>query len=199
MLQSDVAGTIRIGVIADTHMPPFDDVVCTAIEEAFADVGLILHAGDLVTIRVLDWLEEMAPVLAARGNNDTYLPEDDRLAETQQLDVGGTRIGMTHVLPVRRVPEPPSAPELARQCGLEPVPEVWVYGDSHREVLEWRDGVLLLNPGSPTSPHLRVDLPGTVAILTVGGGRPEADIVRLPVPGQPGARRTRPPTGVARP
>lgn len=187
---------MQIGVIADTHMPPFDDVVCTAIEEAFVGVDLILHAGDLVTMGVLEWLEGMAPVVAARGNNDMHLPVGDRLADIQQLELAGTRIGMTHVLPVRRVPEPPPVPELARQCGLDPPPAVWVYGDSHREVVEWRDGVLLLNPGSPTSPQLRVDLPGTVAILTIDGAGPQADILRLPVPGQPGARRTRPANGV---
>lgn len=188
---------MRIGVISDTHMPPFDDIVCSAVEAAFSGVDLILHAGDLVTMRVIDWLEQTAPVVAARGNNDVHLPADDRLADVQLLDLAGVRVGMTHVLPVRREPEPPSVPELARSCGLDPVPDVWVFGDSHRDILEWRDGVLLLNPGSPTSPHLRVDLPGSAAILTIDGGRPEAEILRLPPPGQPGARRTRPVTGVA--
>lgn len=182
---------MRIGVISDTHMPPFDDVVCAAVEAAFTSVDMILHAGDLVSLRVIDWLEEIAPVTAARGNNDMYLPADDRMADVHLLELAGALVGMTHVLPVRRVPDPPSVPELARQCGLDPVPDVWVFGDSHRDVVEWRDGVLLVNPGSPTSPHLRVDLPGRVAVLTIEDGRPAAEIVHLPVPGHPGARRSR--------
>lgn len=180
---------MRIGVIADTHMPPFHDEVCAAVEDAFAGVDLILHAGDLVSLRVIEWLERTAPVIAARGNNDMHLATDEQLADVQQLELAGIRVGITHVLPVRRVPDPPSVPELARSCGLDPVPDVWVFGDSHREVVEWRDGVLLLNPGSPTSPHLRVDLPGRVAVLTIEDRHPSAEIVHLPVPGQPGARR----------
>ncbi|MDA0989017.1 MAG: hypothetical protein O2783_07865 [Chloroflexi bacterium] len=33
-------------------------------------MDLILHAGDIVTPRILDWLGNTAPVLAALGNND---------------------------------------------------------------------------------------------------------------------------------
>jgi hypothetical protein len=189
---------MRIGVISDTHMPPFDDLVCSSVEAVFAGVDLILHAGDLVTLSVLDWLEHTAPVVAARGNNDTYLPADARLADVQVLDLHGTRVGMTHVLPFHRAPDPPPVPDLARQCGLDPLPDGWVFGDSHRDVVEWRDGVLLVNPGSPTSPHLRVDRPGTAAILTLDGGRPEVEIVHLPVPGHPGSHPLRSPSGVRR-
>lgn len=189
---------LRIGVISDTHMPPFDDLVCSSIEDAFAGVDRILHAGDLVTLSVLDWLERIAPVTAARGNNDTYLDDDHRLAEVHLLDLGGVRVGMTHVLPTPPGPERPTVPELARRCGLDPVPDVWVFGDSHRDVVERRDGVLLVNPGSPTSPHLRVDLDGTVAILTVDDGEADASIVRLPAPGHPGARPLRTSTGEPR-
>ncbi len=183
---------MRIGVIADTHMPPFDDVVCSAVEEAFSSVELILHAGDLVTLRVLDWLEGLSPVVCARGNNDMFLPEDRRIADTHMLDLAGTLVGMTHVLPGRRVAEPASIPERAIRSGLDPVPHVWVYGDSHHDVVEWSDDVLLVNPGSPTSPRQRVDQPGTVAILTLGEGRPSAEIVFLPVPGHPGTHAVRP-------
>ncbi len=195
VVQHTVPDVSRIGVIADTHMPPFDEVICSAVEEVFAGVDLILHAGDLVTRKVIEWLEGIAPVVAARGNNDMHIPTDDQLADVHLFEVGGVRIGMTHILPNRRETVPPPVPELARRCGLDPVPDVWIFGDSHREIAEWRDGVLLLNPGSPTSPHLRVDLPGRVAILTIAEGRPSAEIVSLPVPGQPGAREVRPAAG----
>lgn len=181
---SEALAATRIGLISDTHMPPFDDVVCSAVERAFAGVDLILHAGDLVTLAVLDWLEQSAPVHAARGNNDRYLPDDSRLADLQVIDVAGTRVGVTHVL--------------TEVATVDPAPDVWVFGDSHRDVVERRDGVLFVNPGSPTSPHLRVDRPGTVAILTLGHGQPEAEILHLPVPGHPGSRPLRPSSGMAR-
>ena len=65
------------------------------IGTAFAGVDLILHAGDIVLPTVLDQLEEIAPVLAARGNNDAGW-EDPRLADTQWLDLEGFRIAMVH-------------------------------------------------------------------------------------------------------
>ena len=111
---------MRVGVISDTHMPPFDDEVCSAVEAAFAGVDLILHAGDLVTLSVLDWLEETAPVVAARGNNDTYLPDDPRLADHHLLDLAGARVGMTHVLPASRVPDPPPVPPPPLSAGPPP-------------------------------------------------------------------------------
>lgn len=175
-------------------MPPFDDVVCSAIEAAFDGVELILHAGDLASGTVLHWLSGIAPVVAARGNNDHHVV-DSRIDDVHLLDLAGTAVGMTHILPIRfpQGQPVPALPELAGRCGLDPVPQVWVFGDSHRDLIEWRDGILLLNPGSPTSPHQRVDRAGTVAILDLHGPTPSAEIVHLPVPGHPGSHPLRPP------
>lgn len=191
--------SVRAGVISDTHMPPFDDVVCSAIEEAFEGVDLVLHAGDLASVTVLDWLSRTALVVAARGNNDHHIV-DPRLDDVQRLDLGGVEVGMTHIRPSRfpAGQASPSCGELAVRCGLDPAPDVWVFGDSHRDLVEWCDGILLLNPGSPTSPQQRVDRPGTVAILTVQDRTAHAEILHLPVPGQPGSHPLREPGWMTR-
>ena len=49
------------------------------ILEALRGVDLILHCGDLECIGVLDYLEEVAPLLAVRGYEDP-LEDGDRLA-----------------------------------------------------------------------------------------------------------------------
>ena len=62
---------MRIGLIGDTHYPEAGPLWDEAYD-ALRDVDLILHAGDLHVIDVLDWLEERCgvPVLAVRGNGD---------------------------------------------------------------------------------------------------------------------------------
>jgi len=48
---------MKIGVLSDTHMKAPDKVLNHILDEIFKDVDLILHAGDIVTSRVLDRLD----------------------------------------------------------------------------------------------------------------------------------------------
>ena len=115
-----------------------------------------------------------APVLAARGNNDPGW-DDHRLADTQWLDLEGFRIAMVHDM------EPEDEPiDLLRgkYLGGEHV-DVMVTGHTHLERLDWRDGVLQVNPGSPVHPHLWSTRLGTVALLDLAPGSLRARIVRL--------------------
>ena len=63
---------MRIGLLSDTHLPGaiqgLDDL---GPEPAnfFSTVDLILHGGDLTSPKILDWLEQFAPVICATGNN----------------------------------------------------------------------------------------------------------------------------------
>jgi hypothetical protein len=52
-----------------------------------------------------------------------------------------------------------------------------VSGHSHRSKLEWRDGVLFLNPGA--AGRARFGLPRSVAFVDVTDGRPDPRIVTL--------------------
>lgn len=172
----------RIGLISDTHMPPWDAQVKSDVERVFAGVDLILHAGDIVTLSVLDWLETIAPVIAAIGNNDTHLPPDPRLKHYQHLEYGGVTIGVLHVYE----PWDVSPDEFMKdRFALDRPPDVLVVGDTHFEAIEERNGVLMINPGSPTTPHLRVNLPGTVAMLTIVDQMPTARIIPLTAPRNP--------------
>ena len=64
---------MNIGLISDTHIPEAMPELPVQIRQVFADTEIILHAGDLHCLAVLDWVEEIAPVLAARGNGDRSL------------------------------------------------------------------------------------------------------------------------------
>src|SRR5436305_14740183 len=81
----------KVGVISDTHIPHFKKLP-EVIWEHFAGAELIVHAGDLSVLSVLDELETLAPVVAVQGN-----VESDEVIETlpikREIVVGHCRIG----------------------------------------------------------------------------------------------------------
>lgn len=172
---------MRIGLISDTHLPSLMrsiDELGPQAANALRGVDLVLHGGDVTAPVVLDWCGQFADVLVAEGNNDLFA--DPRLAERQFLDVHGFRIGMAHELR----PETRPIREILRSAlGGEHV-DVLIGGDTHVERLEYRDGVLLVNSGSPTFPHHLSTRLGTIGILEITPGRLRAEIVALgPTPG----------------
>jgi len=71
----DTLHGVRVALISDTHLPALIrqlDGLGPEIATVLAGVDLILHAGDVTAPSVLDWLEQFAPVLVARGNNDDF-------------------------------------------------------------------------------------------------------------------------------
>lgn len=165
---------MRIGLLTDTHLPSERRTLWDEVRTAFAGVDLILHGGDIVTPGVLDWLEEIAPVLAARGNNDGGWV-DKRMEDAHFLDAGGWRLVLTHDM------EPEDRPiEALRRLYLKGErADIIVTGHTHFERMDYRDGVLQVNSGSATHPHLYSTRLGTVGILDLAPGRLEAKIVRL--------------------
>lgn len=128
---------------------------------------LILHAGDLMDPVLLDELAAYAPVRAVRGNLD---PPDARLPETLEFEYGGARIAMIH----------DSGPKKGRRNRMRrrfPEARIVVFGHSHIPWLEDEDGLMLLNPGSPTDKRREPDY--TFALLKVEDGKPSAEIVVL--------------------
>lgn len=143
----------RLGLIADTH-----GLVRPQALVALEGCDRILHAGDVGEGDVLAALAGLAPVDAVRGNCDDLpgLP-DERLVE-----VAGVRILLRH----GHLPE-------ADGHGADVV----VSGHTHVPSVA-RDGpALRVNPGSAGPRRFR--LPVSVAILSVGGGEPRAEIVEL--------------------
>jgi len=167
---------MRIGLISDTHIPRDADEIPSQVIEAFNGVDLIFHAGDIYTFQVLDELENIAPVFAAEGNGDIWLPEDPRIKESHVLNLEGLRIGITHGLDY---PEPSwRSLEEAMQAEFNGPVDVLVFGSSHKAMVETCKGVLLVNPGSPTLPMGLRKL-GTVGILELNQGKAEASIIQL--------------------
>lgn len=166
-------GDVRIGLIADTHILQEGVEPPQQVAEIFEGVKLILHAGDLIVLSVLDWLEKIAPVLAVRGNGDSGLPPDPRLADTRTLSICGKRIGLCHNLDTHRDLQN----TMARYFGGKV--DIIVFGDTHVASIETHEGVLFINPGSPSIPRGLVGVPGTVGMLDIIDGAVEARIIQL--------------------
>jgi hypothetical protein len=131
----------RIGVISDTHIPQFKQLPET-IWTHFAEVELIIHAGDLSRLSIIDELELLAPVVAVQGN-----VEEEAVVRAlpikRELLVGGVRIGVVHILG--------NAQNRAKAARLEfPTARCVIFGHSHIPYNEEHEGQLLFNPGSPT-------------------------------------------------
>jgi putative phosphoesterase len=165
---------MRIGLIADTHIPSVRYPLWPQVYEVFRGVNQIFHLGDIFIPEVLDWLETVAPVLAVRGNNDYFDQGDPRFRDRHILEIEGLKVGLIHILepydqPVDRL--------LDRYFGQRL--DVVVFGDTHYELIEERDGVLFVNPGSAVYPRNLERRLGTVGLLEITAGRARAEIVQL--------------------
>ncbi|MEO8457396.1 MAG: YfcE family phosphodiesterase [Chloroflexota bacterium] len=165
---------MRIGLISDTHIPVAMDRLWPQVYTAFRDVDLIMHGGDLLVTDVLDWLEEIAPVIAVEGNGDyggwerSIKPTDPRLSEAKVFSPAGlgVRIGLVHDF---QMPEHPPLRTLEGQMQHffgGPV-DVIVRGSTHRPEITTVKGVVIVCPGSPTFPNHATTRLGTVGFLDV--------------------------------
>jgi putative phosphoesterase len=103
---------------------------------------LILHAGDFVSVAVLEALQELGPVEAVVGNMDEPALREV-LPERRVVEVEGVRIGLVHV-------PGPAVGRAERLVEAFPRCAAIVYGHTHVPEVSRLGEVLVLNPGSPT-------------------------------------------------
>lgn len=162
----------RVGLLSDTHIPTKATKLPSSVFDLFQNVEFIIHAGDLVSLDVVDTLKQLAPVVAVRGNMDGSAVRD-ALPELTELTVDQWRIGVTHdpgVLFGRRK---------MRTIAEENNFNVLVYGHTHHPSTLWEDGRLFINPGSPTNPLPPFLVKPTVAVLTLSRRTVEPKIISL--------------------
>ena len=154
-------------VLADTHIPRRAKGLPDGLVSHLESADLILHAGDLLVENVLYELEHYAPVRAVKGNVDGW---DVRLPETLEFDVGDVSVAMIH-------DAGPKKGRWRRMRRRFPGAKIVVFGHSHIPWIEDEDGLMLLNPGSPTDRRRAPD--HTFALLRVEGGEALAEILTL--------------------
>ena len=137
-----------LGVISDTH-----GYLDPKIPRLFAGVGHILHGGDIGLPWLILELEQIAPVTAVLGNNDTGLD----FRETELAELEGRKFLVHHIVDPRK-------PSDAIQRRIIRVnPDAVVFGHTHKPFQETIGGTLFFNPGYAGKP--RFNLTRSVAIL----------------------------------
>jgi len=161
-----------IGLISDTHIPDRAKEIPEKVFEAFSEVDLIMHAGDLTSPKVIDDLEQIAPVMAIQGNMDRARGID--LPTAKVIEAEGLKIGIVHGEVYPRA-DTQQLVYLAKELDVN----ILVSGHSHQPKIEQTDGVLLLNPGSPIVPRLA---DRTVMILEINDREVDVEIIKIGAP-----------------
>ena len=107
------ARTVTIGVVADTHVGETLPELPQSVMDALDGSDLILHAGDITCMSVLDRLRDIAPVVAVLGDHDRDAGID--LPTSRIINVRGRRIGLAHGRRTRAIETPAAAMSLARR------------------------------------------------------------------------------------
>ena len=161
-----------VGLISDTHIPAKAKAVPRKIFEVFEGVSLILHAGDLTQLSVVDELKQLAPVVAVCGNMDQNEVEKT-LPKMDFAKVYKWKIGVIHdpgiFMGMKRMKT------IARENDFS----VLVFGHTHRPSVKRAKEALFVNPGSPTNPLPPFLTKPTVALLKVTKEKIEPEIIKI--------------------
>jgi putative phosphoesterase len=161
---------VILGIVSDTH--GWTHPRLTSVMEG---ADLIVHAGDVGRVEILDELALVAPVRAVYGNVDGY-PVRGQYPEWDRFDADGLSVLVTHIAgrPGRW------APGVAEVIG-QSKPDLFICGHSHILQIERIDEparLLFINPGAAGREGLhRVK---TCVRLTIEGGKArEAEVIHL--------------------
>jgi putative phosphoesterase len=135
-------GTLRLGVVADTHSHPHPATLDLLRAQA---PDAILHAGDIGELEVLDQLATVAPVHAVRGNIDERARDlpDVLTIDVRRGDELALRILLTHIA----VNGPKLRADVVRTAKAAEASLV-VCGHSHVPFIGEDRGLVMFNPGS---------------------------------------------------
>ncbi|MEP6953605.1 MAG: metallophosphoesterase family protein [Solirubrobacteraceae bacterium] len=156
---------MRLAIISDTHLPRGSRALPPACVAHLRAADLILHAGDVSTLAVLEEIRALGPPVAAVHGNVDDEGVRGALPAARLIQAGAARIAMVH-------DAGPVAGRLARmqaRFGASGAGSV-VFGHSHIPLHERdpRTGFQLFNPGSPTD--RRRQFVHTMGLADVGPG-----------------------------
>ncbi|MBW2367029.1 MAG: metallophosphoesterase family protein [Deltaproteobacteria bacterium] len=130
---------MKIGVIADTHLSKPSITLRQLAHGTFSKVDVILHAGDLTSLAVLDVFSNKQTYVV-RGHKDPKVIAN-MLPEHQMIQINGYLIGLIH--------GPGGSGDIeSRLVKFFHNAHCIVYGYTHRPSNHIRSGILMFNPGA---------------------------------------------------
>ncbi len=157
---------MKMLAISDTHAKRLEDLpekVLRLIDKA----DVVVHAGDFTTLKLYEELKNVCELKAVYGNSD----EDELkkiLPKELVFEVEGVKFGVVHQ--GNYLNEFHDLGYKAKELGVN----VLIFGHIHRFVLQEFKDVVVLCPGSPTSPRLSAS---SCALIEVKGGKIDVEFV----------------------
>jgi len=130
---------MKIGVISDTHLTQFTPELAGLLNGPFKDVEMILHAGDITELAVLDAFAGKK-ILAVCGNMDS-LAVRKQFPTCRVFQAEKFKIGLIHGWGGPRGIEERIAREFE---GVNCI----VFGHTHTPARQEREAVFFFNPGA---------------------------------------------------
>jgi len=160
----------KIGVISDTHLQKPDKRLDTIVSTHFLDVDMIIHAGDMVKLEILDpFYATDKEVLAVAGNMDSVAVQDT-FPIRQIIEIENLTIGIIHGW---------GAPKGLRtriRSAFDHVNAI-IYGHTHHPFCATEDGIFFFNPGSPTDS--RFTSSPSIGIIEIDDKHIQGEIINL--------------------
>ena len=147
---------MKIGVISDTHLQDVSLGLRDIYKDYFSDVDMIIHAGDLVSAKIADFLGQK-PLHVVQGNMDGW-DVKERFPEKKIIETNGFRLGLIHGW------GPPFGLEKRLRSEFSDV-DVIIYGHSHRPANHVDKGTLFFNPG--TAMGFKISGSNSIGILDI--------------------------------
>ncbi len=183
-----------IGLLSDTHMPLRRRWLPPELPAIFADVDLLLHAGDVGPLSVLDELGRIAPVVAVHGNDESEEAQR-QLPYQQVVSVGGVRILLWHShfpdwdeeMAFRQDDDLYRSLERSVEQGKRAGAQVVVFGHWHIPLHYHKDGITVVNPGGLASANAfsRMKRYTVARLVITRDGTPHITHVDLADPARP--------------
>lgn len=160
----------RIGVISDTHLKGPDKAFNEIIEKYFQDVDMIVHAGDMVTLSVLEPLFILEKKIVAVCGNMDYPDVQRAYPLRRTIQVEEVRLGIIHGW------GSPNGIRSRIRNSFEKVDSI-IYGHIHQAFSASEAGVFFFNPGSVTDS--RFTTPCSLGIMTIDRHMIQGEIIPL--------------------
>ncbi len=148
-----------VGIISDTH-----NLLRPEAIKALEGSDCIIHAGDIGSLEIIEKLKSIASVYAIRGNIDKP-PWGNTFPDKDVFEISDKYIYVLHNI---------------HEIDLDPAAagfDVVISGHSHEPIIERKNGVLYINPGS-AGPR-RFKLPISIAKLQIDNDSISADLIEL--------------------
>ena len=155
---------VRIIVIGDTHISDFNELPPEMLQ-AILSADWVLHVGDYTSKNILDELIKLkGPQFVGVYGNADPLSIRNQVLEKEIIEVNSKKIGITH--PAVGGTYEKTKKKVLRSFKDDTV-DVIIYGHTHDPIIEYFNGIMLVNPGKGYLEKEYFGAPTSFAILTL--------------------------------